>query len=43
MEQTFRKWFDNNEGLLFDFERDRESICDKLSQEMKKDQPRSNL
>jgi len=38
-EQKFWKWFESHEGMLFDFERDRENIFDELSVEMNKVNP----
>lgn len=38
-EERFWKWFRSNEGALFDFERDREAIFDRLAAEMHKLNP----
>jgi hypothetical protein len=35
-EQEFWKWFQKNETMLFNFEKDRESVFDQLSTQMKK-------
>jgi hypothetical protein len=38
-EETFWKWFQNNENALFDFEKDRERTFDRLGAEMHKLNP----
>lgn len=38
-EDNFWKWFQQNEALLFDFERDREHIFDLLSSEIRRVHP----
>ncbi len=38
-EQKFWKWFVKNQGILFEFEKNRERIFDNLSSEMKKVHP----